>query len=502
MPAEHLPTVMTLDALLDGFASAPSLPVNDIALDSRRLRPGSLFLACAGTGRHGLNFHSQAVAAGAVAIAYDASTAEVVPADSELPLVPVDDLAAHVGKIADRFFASPSLDLQVVGVTGTNGKTTVAWLLAQCLAGLKRRCGYSGTLGFGIERFDRDDDMTSPDVVEMHRRLARFRNDGADYAAIEVSSHALDQRRVDNVVFDAALFTNLSRDHLDYHGSMRAYGEAKAKLFTRHAVERRIINLDSDFGTELAARCGDDVVTVSTKFDRVANGRPFVFVRTVIARPGGSDIRVQSSWGETRLFVPLPGEFNVANAVLVLAYLLSIGIELDAAAAALAGVTAPPGRMQRVGTQEGPAVYVDYAHTPTALDVALRALRSHCRGRLWVVFGCGGERDPGKRPQMGRVAERLAQRVVVTNDNPRAEAPGAIVDMIVSGMIDPSNGVVIEDRGAAIGWAIANAADDDTILIAGKGHENYQLVADQRLEFSDYAVAAVNLEARLGTGRS
>ncbi len=495
MPAENLPIARTLDTLLDGFADAPALPVTDIVIDSRRITPGALFLACRGETRHGLEFRDQARESGAVAIAYDASTAADVPADFAVPLLPVERLGERLGDIANRFFDAPSHALRVIGVTGTNDKSTVAWMIAQSLAVLGRRCGYSGTLGAGVDDVVAVDDMTSPDVVELQRRLAGFVDDGAAFAAIEVSSHALAQRRVDGVRFDAALFTNLSRDHLDYHGSMRDYAEAKARLFTTHEVGRRIINLDSEFGTELAARCGDDVITVSTKFDRVANGRPYVFVRSVISRADGSTVRVQSSWGDATMSVPLVGDFNVANAVIVLAYLLSIGIEIDDATAVLGDAVAPPGRMQRVKASHGPAVYIDYAHSPNALEAALRGLRPHCRGRLWVAFGCGGERDSGKRGLMGRIAERLADRVVVTTDNPRGEAPEEILDDILDGMTRRERAVVIEDRAAAIAYAIGSAQKDDVILIAGKGHENYQILADGRREFSDYGAALANLDA-------
>lgn len=497
MPAEHLPIAISLDVLLEGLAAAPSLPVTDIALDSRRLAPGSLFLACAGAQHHGLDFLDMALEAGAVAVAFDATTATDVPPDFDIPLIAVDELAGRLGVVANRFFDAPSKTLRVVGVTGTNGKSTVAWMIAQCLTGLGRRSGYSGTLGFGVSELAPGDDMTSPDVIELHRRLAGFRDDGATHAAIEVSSHALEQKRISGVDFDAVLFTNLSRDHLDYHGTMRAYGDAKARLFTDYRAAHRIINLDTEFGMELAVRCGGNVITVSTKFDRVANGRPYVFVRSVITRSEGSQVRVQSSWGDANLFVPLPGEYNVANAVLVFAYLLSIGIEPADASEVLGGIDAPPGRMQRVRASSGPAVYVDYAHTPEALDVALRGLRAHCRGQLVCVFGCGGDRDPGKRALMGRIAERLADRIVITNDNPRSESPTAIIDAILTGVSEPDGVTVIEDRAAAIAWAIADARASDIVLIAGKGHETYQLVDGQRLQFSDYGAAHANLEALL-----
>ena len=495
MPAEHLNTQATLAELMDGFADAPDLVIDGITLDSREVDKGFLFLACKGATNHGLDFCEQVVAAGALAIAFDSSTAKRLPDNIEIPLIPVANLAAQVGEIANRFFAFPSQQMKVAAVTGTNGKSTVAWLLAQCLDIIGKPCAYVGTLGYGVGEITNDDDMTSPDVVELHQRLEGFVAAGVKYAAIEVSSHALDQGRVDGVQFDTTLFTNLSRDHLDYHGDMHAYGEAKAKLFIDHPATRRIINLDSEFGTQLASRCREDVITVSTNFDRVANGRPYVFVRSVVSNVNGSELAFQSAWGEGRFDLPLVGDFNVANALLVLAYLLSADVELERACDALSQVSAPPGRMQRVIADNGPAVYIDYAHTPGAIEVALRALRAHTRGRLYCVFGCGGDRDAGKRPLMGRAAERLADMVVITNDNPRSERPGDIIAEILTGLASAGNATVIEDRATAIAWAIADAGENDAVLIAGKGHENYQLIGDRRLDFSDYGAATGNLAA-------
>ena len=495
MPAEQKETQTSLAYLLDGFAAAPALPVDGIVLDSRKIEAGFLFLACQGATNHGLDFCEQVAAAGAVAIAFDSATAKSLPESLAIPIIPVANLASHLGEIANRFFGFPSQQIKVVGVTGTNGKSTVAWLLAQCLHTLGMPCAYAGTLGYGLGEIDNDDDMTSPDVVEMHRRLAGFVAQGAEYAALEVSSHALDQRRIDGVRFDTTLFTNLSRDHLDYHGDMRAYGEAKAKLFIEHPASRRIINLDSEFGTRLASRCREEVITASTHFDRVANGRPYVFVRSVVSNQSGSELALQTAWGDARVDLPLVGDFNVANAVLVLACLLAADVELQEACDALSQASAPPGRMQRVVAGDAAAVYIDYAHSPDALEVALRALRAHTRGRLYCVFGCGGDRDTGKRPRMGRVAERLADALVITNDNPRGEEPAQIIADIVAGLSNAHGATIIEDRGAAIAWAITQAGTNDVVLIAGKGHENYQIMGDERRDFSDYATAAGHLAA-------
>ena len=520
MPAEHMTAAPTLADLLQGYAEAPEISVQGIASDSRLLQHGFLFLAVKGMSSHGLDYLEQAKQAGVCAIAWDSSTG-AEPGDIGVPTIAIDKLSDKLGEIANRFYSRPSERLNVIGVTGTNGKTTVAWLIAEAREILGERCAYLGTLGYGVDSVDGAEGMTTPAAIELHGHLADFVAAGATSAAIEVSSHALAQGRVDGVRFDAALFTNLTRDHLDYHEDMREYFESKAQLFLDCHPKDRIVNVDSEYGVQLAAQCGEDVVSVSTNPDRAPNGRPHVFVRSIVATEQGFDVAFVSSWGEGNFTLQLPGEFNVANAVLVLALLLKKGVPFDAACDVMSQLSAPPGRMQRVAVdavdrslqcvtvdavdrslqctaKDGSAAFVDYAHTPDALDVALRALRAHCRGELWCVFGCGGDRDKGKRPQMGRIAEQLSDRVVVTTDNPRSEDTQAILDDILAGLAHTDKATVIEDRAAAIAWAIEQAADDDVVLIAGKGHENYQESNGERIAFSDYAVAKQALAAKEG----
>ncbi len=497
MPAEQIQQNMMLSELLQGYVAAPDLPVHGISSDSRRLAAGDLFLACEGLSSHGIDFIDDAIKSGVIAVAYDASTATLPDRSFDIPLLPIENLARHLGNIANRFYGSPSASVRVIGVTGTNGKTTVAWLIAQCLERLGEPCAYIGTLGSGIGEVEPGEGMTTPATIDMHRQLAEFRDQGARFAAVEVSSHALVQNRIDGVAFDTVVFTNLSRDHLDYHGDMQSYGDAKARLFFEYSAKQRIINLDAEFGAQLAERCGHDVIAVSTDVAREPTERPFVFVRSVAATEFGFDVNIHSSWGDCDFELPLPGTFNVENALIALALLLNQGVPIDKACAVLEEVQAPPGRMQRVAADiEKPAVYVDYAHSPAALEVVLTSLRMHCRGQLWVVFGCGGDRDEGKRPQMGQVAENRADRIVITSDNPRTEAPDEIIAAIVGGIESADSVTVIEDRGAAIAWAIANAAEQDTVLIAGKGHENYQLIGNESRDFSDLGAAAANLARR------
>lgn len=500
MPAEVIAVHATVDQLLDGLAAAPNIEVAGITADSRKVKPGYLFLACQGATSHGLDFVDQAQAAGAVAIAWDASTGSAV--ESTLPMIAVDNLAAHLGVIANRWYDNPSSTVKVTGVTGTNGKTTVACLAAQCLTMLDHRCGYIGTLGSGIGIISGDGAMTTPACLDLHEILAGFRDDHAGHAAIEVSSHAIEQERIDGVTFDSAIFTNLSRDHIDYHGTMQAYFESKAALFLDRDIRNRIVCIDTEYGAELADRCGANVVTVSTQLDRVVNGRPHLFARSVVAGEAGSNIDIRSSWGEAEFHVPLPGDFNVANAMEVLALLLCNDVALDEACDAISKVTAPPGRMELVNdsiADDLPLVYVDYSHTPASMEAALKALRLHCQGQLWCVFGCGGDRDRGKRPMMGKVAERLSDHAIVTSDNPRTEPPRQIIGDILEGM--NQDAIALDDRAEAIAHAINAAAVNDIVLIAGKGHENYQVIGERTISFSDFATARECLVARGAAAR-
>jgi UDP-N-acetylmuramoyl-L-alanyl-D-glutamate--2,6-diaminopimelate ligase len=497
VPAERISSGMNLQALLQGMVDAPAIDISGIATDSRLLGDGYVFFACAGEHVHGLDFTRQAIAAGASAIVYDSAAVDSASVESAVPMIAFPGLKKRIGEIANRWFDAPSESLIVTGVTGTNGKTTVAMLLAQCMQILGRRCGYIGTLGQGMGEIVDSRGLTSPACIELHESLAGFRDANATHAAIEVSSHALAQGRTDGVRFDTAIFTNLSRDHLDYHGDMQNYFDSKARLFTDNAPSHRIINIDSEFGLELADRCASNVVVVSTRFERVSNGRPFVFVRAVVSDESGSRIRFETSWGDAEFSIRMPGDFNVENVALVFAYLLRHGISISAASAALARVDAPPGRMQRVeisGTVALPTVFVDFAHTPAGLEKALRAIRQHCKGELWCVFGCGGDRDRGKRSQMGELASRLSDQAIVTSDNPRSENATAIIDDILAGMNDAA--IVVEDRAAAIAYAINACGDSATVIIAGKGHESFQIVGKESIPFSDFEIALANLESR------
>ena len=494
MAAELIGSHVNLSELLGGYADAPALAIQGICSDSRRATAGDVFFAVQGQASHGLDYLEQVLAAGVAAVVWDQDTGSVASSSIDVPMIPVAALNVHIGEIANRWFDTPSARLKVAGITGTNGKTTVAWLIVQCMHRLGQRSAYIGTLGSGATELQYAGGMTTPACIELHGLLADFEQAGSTTVALEVSSHGIEQQRVNGVHFDAALFTNLSRDHIDYHGDMESYFEAKARLFTENDLQHRVICIDDEYGQALANRHNSNVVTASTAATARIGDHPFVCVQRVIANEYGSQVFVHTSWGDAEFNLPLPGDFNVANAVLVLALMLRWEVALPDACRVLGEVAAPPGRMQRVEHAALPAVYVDFAHTPASLEAVLNALRPHCRADLWCVFGCGGDRDHGKRQQMGAAAARLADRTVVTNDNPRSEVPGEIIAEILRAM--PEEATAIEDRAAAISYAIATAGDEDLVLIAGKGHEDYQIIGEQRLPFSDYTTALANLSAR------
>lgn len=480
----HAPS---LAALLQGFGTAPDAPLEGLSLDSRELKPGYLFLACRGSDHHGLKHLAEARDRGAVAVAYDPEgAAEYLPV-SGLPAVAVPDLGHKAGTIAARFYGDPSTVQQVSAVTGTNGKTSVSLITAQLLTEAGKNCGVLGTVGFGAYGRLETPTHTTPDAVNTQRWLARFRDQGLKQVSLEASSHALDQGRLDGVRIAVAIFTNLTRDHLDYHGSMQAYGESKRRLFEMPGLKHAVINLDDEYGRELAASLPPGVGCIGYTLEdrKVAVGRTLRSSNLVLAS-GGLSFDVESDEGRGHVDSRLLGRFNAQNLMAALGALLALGLPFDTALASLSRARTVPGRMECFGGGVGrPLVVVDYAHTPDALEKALTAARAHCRGTLWCVFGCGGERDRGKRPQMGAIAERLADRVVVTDDNPRHEDGDAIVAEILTGFASRAHVKVERDRAKAVALAVYGAAPGDVVLLAGKGHESYQLVGGRELPYSD-----------------
>ncbi|MGH8660905.1 MAG: UDP-N-acetylmuramoyl-L-alanyl-D-glutamate--2,6-diaminopimelate ligase [Burkholderiales bacterium] len=476
-----------------------ALPVRRLVNDSRAVKPGDTFVAYPGHARDGRDYIAQAVANGTAVVLWERAGFRWNP-QWHVANLAVRELRRHAGEIASRLHGRPSRRLRVIGVTGTNGKTTCSQWIAQALTRCGRRCAVIGTLGHGLRAPLKPLANTTPDALWLHAQLAEFARRGAQAVAMEVSSIGLDQDRVAGVEFDTALFTNLSRDHLEYHRTMGRYREAKARLFAWETLRHAVVNLDDGFGAELARRIRRPGLEVIGYGFGAAHGAQVTGTH-LVSGVSGVSFDVRTPWGAARVTGPLPGRHNASNLLGVLAVLLAGGIPLRRAVAALAALKPVPGRLQRLGGGAKPLVVVDYAHTPDALEQALTTLRelltrsrvTNHEPRLICVFGCGGERDPGKRPRMGRVAARLADRVVVTSDNPRGEEPGEIIGDIVAGV---PGGVEIEpDRRAAILRAVAEARRGDIVLVAGKGHETYQEIRGVRHPFSDAVVAREALAA-------
>jgi UDP-N-acetylmuramoyl-L-alanyl-D-glutamate--2,6-diaminopimelate ligase len=470
----------------------PSLAITGLVQDSRAIAHGNAFVAIGGFGTHGLHFVEQAKAAGAAAILFEPPVPDGVPTPPD-DAIAVPALRARMGAMADRFHDAPSAAMTTVGVTGTNGKTSTVQLLAQAWTLRGMRAGTIGTLGAGLYGDARPTGFTTPLVLQLHALLAQLRDAGAQAVAMEVSSHALDQGRVDGVHFTVGVFTNLTRDHLDYHGDMDGYGAAKARLFAWPGLRAAVVNLDDAYGRELHAGLAPTLRSVGVS----ASGAVDALVRAENVSLDAAGIAFDLRIGDERhaLRSPLLGRFNVDNLLAVAGALHALGDAPADIAMTLSQLQPIAGRMNRLGGDGVlPLVVIDYAHTPDALEQALASLRAHAAGRIVCVFGCGGERDRGKRPQMAVIAENQADMVIVTDDNPRGEDGDAIVADILAGFARRNAVTVQRDRAAAIARAIGEAGPDDIVLIAGKGHEPYQEIGGVRHPFDDTAVAQRALE--------
>ena len=493
MAAQRISSAPTLHRLLDGLAEP--LPGQDPAIsgmteNSQAVEPGFLFCARAGERHHGLDFARAALEAGAVAILWEPPLAGRAAAlrrcrEAGVPCIEIPGLGAKLGLLADRFYDEPSAHLQVVGVTGTDGKTSVTQFLAQALAEPTAPCAVMGTLGYGLYGSLRAGGHTTPGAIDVHRVLAEAAAGGARFASMEVSSHALDQARVAGVRFAVAVLTNLGRDHLDYHGTLDAYRAAKARLFEFPGLGAAVLNMDDELGRRLLGQRGPHKA-----WSYSAAGEPGADFRCqkIEHQSEGLAVDYAGPDGDEHLDLPLLGDFNVANVLAVRAVLHALGFGPEAAGERLASLRPVAGRMERFAAEGRPLIVVDYAHTPGALEAALRACRDHVAGRLWCVFGCGGDRDRGKRPLMAEAAEQWADAVVLTDDNPRGEEPERIVAEIRSGFSHMTPHVE-RDREAAIRLAVRGASPGDAVLVAGKGHEDYQLIGGRRLHLSDREIA-------------
>ena len=466
-------------------SSAPDVLVRNLTLDTRTLAPGDVFVALPGAEHDGRDFIEPALAAGAVAVLME-SGRELHQDDARV--IPISGLKGELGALANRLYGSPSRDLKVVAVTGTNGKTSVVDLTAQLLRRMGRKTGTIGTLGMRLDQERTETSNTTPDCLALQRQLRQWRDDGVECVTLEASSHALDQGRLDGLAVDVGVFTNLSRDHLDYHHSMDAYCEAKLKLFREFEPVSSIYNADDEAVVTHSDIWWSGGLGVST-----GGAKTEVRIEVVQAIP--QVLKLETPWGDGRLQTALSGRFNAFNVGASLAAALSLGVDFAEALAAAEALQPVLGRLQAVGDGADIRVIVDYAHTPDALERAICALKeTDNAGALWVLFGCGGDRDPGKRAEMGAIACQFADRVILTSDNPRSEAPEAIIADILRGC--DGSPIVESDRAAAIALVIAEARVGDTVLIAGKGHETYQEIAGVRSPFNDAEHAAQHLQQR------
>jgi len=499
-----------LAELLEGIVSLgdhEQRSILGLALDSRLVEPGDCFFATAGTKLHGLSFIDAVVQRGAVAVLYDggsefeAAYIQRLRQKTSIPMIYVADLKKRVGEIASRFWNHPSNKLNIIGITGTNGKTSVSHFIAQAFAQLDCSAAVLGTLGNGVLGQLQSTSNTTPDAVSLQQFFAQMVASEVSWVAMEVSSHSLDQYRVEGTHFTCALWTNLTQDHLDYHGDLASYGRAKARLFLEHRPDVAILNVDDAYARNLLVQVTAPLllygVGVATEETAKIYNAHYVQASHWQTNLDGILLELHSSWGDAQVQSHLLGSFNVHNLLAVLAVLLQAGITLAAAVQAVEKIKPVAGRMEIVRAINKPTALVDYAHTPDALRQVLESVRSHVSGKIWCVFGCGGDRDRGKRPLMGKIAQLLADHVVLTNDNPRTESADAILQEILAGM-DRTEQVRIEpDRKQAILTTLAQAAPEDWIVVAGKGHEEVQIIGTVAHPFSDRQLLADWMEGRI-----
>jgi UDP-N-acetylmuramoyl-L-alanyl-D-glutamate--2,6-diaminopimelate ligase len=504
-------TEVALDYLLEGFIDdalieqCRNITVKALVQDNRKARSGDLFIAHQGYHTHGLLYAQDAVAKGVSVVLWDGdleNRSEILDAISNKVLcIQCHDLKHKVGSIASRYYEHPSLSLNVIGVTGTDGKTSIAHFLAQCLDAYDVHCGVLGTLGNGFINDLHPTGLTTVDALQVQKTLAEIQQAGARHAVMEVSSHGLDQGRVNGVAFTTAVFSNMGRDHLDYHITQDNYAAAKKRLFYTPGLGAAVINLDDEFGRVLAKEVRDHVCVWGYSLEKeISAYKDYAdyFVNALEIKPfeRGCHLSVATPKGSGHFEIPLLGRFNVSNALAVLATLLVSHFSFEDAIKSLSAIHSVDGRVEIIAEDDKPVVVVDYAHTEQGLSAVCRSMREHFTGDVWCVFGCGGDRDRSKRPLMAKVAEKYADRIIVTTDNPRHEDPQDIVDEVMSGFSSVEKVEAILDRRQAIDIAISNAQPGDVVLLAGKGHENSQIVGDVHIAFDDRRVARELLSER------
>ena len=487
---EGVPLARLFEGLAD-CSSCSQTRVRGISINSRKTRPGDLFLACHGTKTSGVHYIREAINAGAIAVAAEADAGAAL-FTNEIPVVPVYGLRNNAGIITARFYDHPSAKMNVVGITGTNGKTSVSCFIAQVLSDdSNHKVGLIGTLGYGPYARLISGSNTTPDPVVLQQTLAEFFRKGIDTVIMEVTSIGLDQGRVAGVDFNIGILTNLTTDHLDYHGDMHTYAEAKKQLFTSHDLSHAIINIDDDYGRKLCSELGNSVAIIGYglvgSLSATTGKAPESsdVLATFEETQKGMTLDIKSPWGRGELNAGISGRYNAYNLLASLAALCLMDMPFEQVIEQLSRITPVPGRLEKFGGNGNPLVYVDYAHTPDALEHVLKFLKGKCSGRLVCVFGCGGNRDRSKRPEMGAIAEAYADQVILTSDNPRDEEPEVIINEILAGITDKGRVRMQPDRNEAITTAIQSTASGDTVLVAGKGHETYQEIAGHRYPFSD-----------------
>ncbi len=477
---------ISMDALLSSWVECPSLAsvlVSELELDSRRVQPGTTFVAIVGHVVDGREFIASAIEQGANAVIAQAcviKTHGTIETIGDTPVIYLNALDKCLSAIAGQLYCYPAMEL--IGVTGTNGKTTITQLIAQWIELVGSKAAVMGTTGNGFLGHLHQAANTTGNAVEIQRTLASLAEQNAKYTALEVSSHGLVQGRVKALSFTAGVFTNLSRDHLDYHGTMEDYASAKFTLFTQHQCKKAIINIDDEVGASWAKALTNAIAVSLTPTAEYKNA---LWAKNVAYAESGITIDFDGNFGSGELYAPLIGEFNAANLLLAFATLLSLGFDKQDLLATASKLQPVLGRMELFQAEKRAKVVVDYAHTPDALEKALQALRVHCEGELWVIVGCGGDRDAGKRPMMAEIAERLGDKVVLTDDNPRSESPERIVKDMLTGLSKPADAIIEHDRFQALSYALENASAQDIILMAGKGHEDYQIRNGETIHYSD-----------------
>lgn len=487
-------TSPTLGTLLNDIVTTDKgdIEINNLALDSRLVKPGDLFFALKGTHLDGNQFIKDAIQKGAQVVLTDS---DIKSSEGSVPIISIPGLNKKIGLIASRFYNAPSKQMKVVGITGTNGKTSTSHFIAAILHELNKSCGVIGTLGSGLYGHVKETGLTTPDAITLQKTLAEFLKEDAKYTAMEVSSHSIDQGRINGIDFAVSVFTNLTRDHLDYHHTMEAYGNTKKKLFESDASRYAVINSDDAFGKQIISELRDKKLLYVYGMNEISyRDVPVVYAENIHLDLDGIRAEVHSPWGMGELRCGLIGKFNLSNLLAVITTLCLLEIPLEAVLSAIAKLKPVDGRMQTLGGKDKPLVVVDYSHTPDALEKALAALRHHCQGKLYCVFGCGGDRDRGKRPIMAKMAEQYSDQVIVTDDNPRTEDAEQIFNDIRAGFAHPEKILMQHDRAQAIRETIQMAQPGDCILIAGKGAETYQIIGTTKNPFSDVEQVELSLK--------